>query len=69
MHDRMDVVEKLVANNKIFLESCKFFLLSGERYVSYVDGKDEDLVDIGKKMGVKKEMLTEALFYGRPCHE
>jgi hypothetical protein len=61
MHDRMDFIEKLVANNKIFLESCKFFLLTGERYVSYVDGKDEDLVAIGEKMGVKKEMLTEAL--------
>ena len=61
MHDRMDFIEKLVANNKIFLESCKFFLLSGERYVSYVDGKDEYLVAIGEKMGVKKEMLTEAL--------
>lgn len=57
MQYRVQYCEKLVDSGISFE---KVFLLSGARSVSHVDGKEDELLDICKKMGVERKNLTEA---------
>lgn len=57
MKYRMKFIEKLVDSG---FEVSRIFLLSGERYVSHVDGSDEEILGICQKFNVSKENLTEA---------
>ena len=57
MKNRIKFLEKLVDSG---IEISRIFLLSSERYVSYVDGNDEEILEICKKFEVDKKNLTEA---------